>query len=84
VVFKIPYEYDYITKVCRTQAEVIQTYVVLKKKKPCRGSIKTLKHGCRQAYDLSAGLPAVSEQLNKLRHNLLHKPTLTENLVYLV
>jgi hypothetical protein len=31
-----------------------------------------------QAYDPSGVLTAISEWLNKLRHNLLHKPALTE------
>jgi hypothetical protein len=39
-----------------------------------------LKLGGGLAYDRSADLTAVSEQLHKLRHNLLHKPALTGNL----
>jgi hypothetical protein len=42
------YVYDYITKLCRTQAEVILNHVnqnvqVLDKEKPCIGSITGLK-----------------------------------------
>jgi hypothetical protein len=37
-----------------------------------------LKRGGGQAYGRSADLTAVSECLNKLRYNLLPKPTLTE------
>jgi hypothetical protein len=81
--FKIPYVYDYITKLRRTQAEVILNhvnpkYVVLDKEKPCIRST--------EGFNLAAVRPttdqltAVSEWLNKLKHNLLHKPTLIENL----
>jgi hypothetical protein len=47
VAFKIPYMYDYITKLCRTQAEVIVNhvnlmYVVLDKEKPGIGNIRGL------------------------------------------
>jgi hypothetical protein len=38
VAFKIPYVYDCITKLCRTQAEVM----VLEKEKPGIGSIRGL------------------------------------------
>jgi hypothetical protein len=45
--FKIPYVYDYITKLCRRQAEVIlnhenQMYVQLDKDKPGIGNIRGL------------------------------------------
>jgi hypothetical protein len=47
VAFKIPYVYDYIHKLCRTQAEAVlnrvnPNYVVLDKEKPCRRGIKGL------------------------------------------
>jgi hypothetical protein len=45
--FKVPYVYDYITVLCRTQAEVILNHVnrngaVLDKEKPGIGSIRGL------------------------------------------
>jgi hypothetical protein len=59
VVFKIPYVYDYITKLCRTQAEII-----LKHRNPIVHGIgqeeamhrkyKRLKHGGGQTYNRSA------------------------------
>jgi hypothetical protein len=42
--WKIPYVYDYIPKLFRKQAEIIQKhmYVVLDKERPCIGSIRGL------------------------------------------
>jgi hypothetical protein len=42
--YKIPYVYDYIPKLFRKQAEVIQKhmYVVLEKVRPCIGIIRGL------------------------------------------
>jgi hypothetical protein len=58
VAFRLPYVYNYINKLFRTQAEVIlnhvnPNYMVLDKEKPCIGSI-TDKFGGGQAYDRSA------------------------------
>jgi hypothetical protein len=59
VAFKISYVYDYITKLCRTQAEVILNY----RNRIVRGTgqgeamhrkYKRLKRGGGQAYDRSA------------------------------
>jgi hypothetical protein len=61
VAFKIPYVYDYITKLCRTQAEVIRKY----ENPNVRGTgqreaiyrkYKRLRLGGGQAYDRSADL----------------------------
>jgi hypothetical protein len=64
VVFKIPYVYDYLTKLYRTQAEVILNHV----NPNVRGTGKEARHrkynrhklGGGQAYDRSADT-AVSE-----------------------
>jgi hypothetical protein len=57
--FKFPYGYDYITKLCRQQAEVIQNL----ENEPVRGigqgearhrKYKRLKLGGGQAYDRSS------------------------------
>jgi hypothetical protein len=82
--------YDYITKLCRREAELI-----LNQKNPNVREIglgearhrkyKTLKLGGGQAYDRSSALTVISYGqigLNKLRHRLLHSPALTEIPVY--
>jgi hypothetical protein len=58
VVFKIPYMYDYITKVCRTQAEVALNHLNLNVHGIGQGEArhrkyKRLKLGVGQAYDPS-------------------------------
>jgi hypothetical protein len=57
--FKIPYIYDYITKLCRTQADVILSHVNLNVRgighgEAMHGKYKILKPGGGQAYDRSA------------------------------
>jgi hypothetical protein len=59
VAFKIPYVYNYITKLCRTQAEVIlnhQNPIVcgIGQGKAMHRKYKRLKLGSSQAYDRSA------------------------------
>jgi hypothetical protein len=59
VAFKIPYMYDYITKLCRTQAEVILNHVNLNVRVTGQGEAmhrkyKRLELGGGQAYDRSA------------------------------
>jgi hypothetical protein len=60
VVFKIPYVYDCITKLCRTQIEVILNHVnpnardTGQGEKPGVESIRGLTLGGGQAYDRSA------------------------------
>jgi hypothetical protein len=59
VAFKIPYVYNYITKLCRTQAEVILTRVHPNVRGIGQGEArhrkyKRLKLGCGQAYNHSA------------------------------
>jgi hypothetical protein len=57
VAFKIPYMYNYITKVSRTQAEVILTHVNPNVHGIGQGEArkyKRLKLGSGQAYDRSA------------------------------
>jgi hypothetical protein len=59
VTFKIPYLYDYITKLCRTQAEVIPNHgnpIVrgIGQGEPIHKNYKRLKLGVGQAYDHSA------------------------------
>jgi hypothetical protein len=57
--FKIPYVYDYITKLCRTQAEVILNHVNpnvhgIRQVEARQRDHKRLKLGGGQAYDRSA------------------------------
>jgi hypothetical protein len=56
--FSIPYIYDYITKLCRQQAEVIQNYENVNVRNIGQGEAwhrkyKRLKLGGGQAYDRS-------------------------------
>jgi hypothetical protein len=55
VVFKIPHAYDFITKLCRTRAEVTLNYVNPNVHEARHRQYKGLKLGGGQAYDLSAG-----------------------------
>jgi hypothetical protein len=52
--------------------------VVFDKEKPGMESIRGLDLAAVRPVTIQ--LTAVSEQLHKLRHKLLHKPALTENL----
>jgi hypothetical protein len=55
--FKIPYVCNYITKLCRTQAEVILTHVNTNVRGTGRGEARMytrIKLGSGQAYDRSA------------------------------
>jgi hypothetical protein len=73
---KVPYVYDYITKLCRTQAEVILNHVNLNVPGIGQREIIVLStRGLNLAVDrpMTSQLTAVLEQLNKLRHNVLHK-----------
>jgi hypothetical protein len=59
VAFEIPYVYDFITKLCRQQAEVIQNHVNSNVRKIGQGEAqhtkyKRLKLGGGQAYDRSS------------------------------
>jgi hypothetical protein len=86
LVFKIPYVYDYVTKLCRRQAEVILTYENPNVRAIGQGEAKHRKHkrlklGGGQAYDRSSVCRFWG--LNKLRHRLLHNPALTEVPVYI-
>jgi hypothetical protein len=59
VVFKTPYMYDYITKLCRTQAEVILKHVNPNVHGIGQGGARHRKHkrlklGGGEAYDRSA------------------------------
>jgi hypothetical protein len=59
VAFKIPYLYDYITKLCRTQPEVILNHrnaiiCGIGQLEVMLGKYKRVKLGCGQAYDRSA------------------------------
>jgi hypothetical protein len=58
--FQVPYIYDYITKLCRQQAEVIQNHENanvrdIGKGEARRRKYKRLKLGGGQAYDRSSG-----------------------------
>jgi hypothetical protein len=64
VAFKIPYVYDFITKLCRQQAEFIQNHHnpnvrVIGQGKAQHRKYKSLKLGGGQAYDRSSDRPAV-------------------------
>jgi hypothetical protein len=57
--FKLPYVYDYITKLCRQQAEVIQNDENVNVRRigqgePQHRKYKRLKLGSSQAYDRSS------------------------------
>jgi hypothetical protein len=57
--FKIPYMYDYITKLCRRQAEVILNHenpnvCAIRQGEPRHRKYKRLKFGGGQAYDRSS------------------------------
>jgi hypothetical protein len=59
VAFKIPYVYDYITKLCRIQAEIIPNHVHqnvrgTEQRESRHSKYKRLKPGGGQAYDRSA------------------------------
>jgi hypothetical protein len=59
VAFKLPYVYDFITKLCRTQTEVILNHVNPKLRGIGQGEAmhrkyKRLKLGSGHAYDHSA------------------------------
>jgi hypothetical protein len=79
---KFYYMYDYITKLCRRQAEVIENHLnpnvwATGQVEAMHRKHKQLKLGTGQAYDHSGVLTAILERINKLRHNLLHKTALT-------
>jgi hypothetical protein len=83
VVFNIPFLCDYITKLCRTQAEVILNHVIpnvrdIGQEKLGTGSTRGLKLAA--VRPTTVHLTPVSKQLSKLRHNLLQKPALTGSL----
>jgi hypothetical protein len=64
--FQIPYVYDYITKFCRRQAEVILNHEYPNVRATGQGKVRhgkyeMLKLGSGQAYDRSKCLTAVSE-----------------------
>jgi hypothetical protein len=57
--FKIPYVYGYITKLCRTQAEVILNHANpnvcgIRQEEAMHRTYKSIKLGAGQAYDRSA------------------------------
>jgi hypothetical protein len=59
IVFRIPYVYDYIAKLCRTQAEVVLNHANPNVRGIGQGEIvhrkyERLKLGISQAYDCSA------------------------------
>jgi hypothetical protein len=59
VAFKIPYVFDYVTKLCKTQAEVILNHVnpnvhCIGRGEAGQRKYKRLKLGGGQAYDRSA------------------------------
>jgi hypothetical protein len=70
--------YDYITKLCGKEAEVIKSN--LNSNIWATGQVEALhrKHkrpklGNGEVYDHSGVLTAIVERINKLRHNLLQK-----------
>jgi hypothetical protein len=81
VAFKIPYVYVSITKLCRTQAEVILNHVNpnvhgIGKEDAMHKKCKRLKIWDGQTYDFSA----VYLQFQGSYINLLHKPALPGHL----
>jgi hypothetical protein len=81
--FKILYVYDYVTKLCKKQAELILNHANPNVRDIGQGEARDRKYkkfklgGCK-AYDRSADY--LQFQSTSMRHNLLHKPSLTENL----
>jgi hypothetical protein len=68
--FKIPYVYDYITKLCRQQAEVIQNLDNENVRNIGQGEArhrkyKRLKFGGGQAYDRSSDQTAVLANITR-------------------
>jgi hypothetical protein len=64
VAFELPYIYDYITKLCRQQAEVIKNHENTNVRnigqgEPPHRKYKRLKLGSGQAYDRSSDETAV-------------------------
>jgi hypothetical protein len=62
--FNIPYIYDYITKLCRQQAEIIQNHGNtnvrnIGQSEPVHRKFKWLELGGGQAYDRSSACTAV-------------------------
>jgi hypothetical protein len=83
VAFKIPYVYDYIIKLSRTQAEVIVIHVIpnvhgIGQGKARHGKYKRLKLGGGQAYKCSADNCIFI--VAWVKANLLNKPSLIGNL----
>jgi hypothetical protein len=54
VAFEIPFVYDYITKLCRQQAEVIQNHDNENVRNIGQGEVNHRKLGGGQAYDRSS------------------------------
>jgi hypothetical protein len=68
IAFKLPYIYDYITKLCRQQAEVIQNHVRnIGQGEPRHRKYKRLKLGGGQAYGRSSDSTAVVAGATKNR-----------------
>jgi hypothetical protein len=83
--FKIPFVYDYITKLCRRQTEVILNHENPNVRAIGQGEARHRKHKRLLAAVKSTTIQVSDCRfwgLNKLRHMLLHNPALTEVIVY--
>jgi hypothetical protein len=59
--FKLPYLYDYITKLCRQQAEVMQNYENFHNNGQGKPRHRKFKFGSGQVYDHSSDWIGVAE-----------------------
>jgi hypothetical protein len=87
--FQISFVYDFIIKLCRQQAEVIQNHVNENVRNIGQGEArhrkyKRLKHGGNQAYDRSSVQTVVVANANKIGHNLLYQTRTDKSLVHIV
>jgi hypothetical protein len=77
VTFKIPHVYDFITQLCRQQAEIQNHENAnvrnIEQGEAMRRKYKRLKLGGGQAYNRSGDYADVKPRVEKIRHNLLCK-----------
>jgi hypothetical protein len=87
LVFKIPYGYDYIAKLCRRQAEVIRNHENPNVRAIGQGEARHRNIRCLNLAAVKSTTVQVSDgcfwEVNKLRHRLLLNPALTELALYI-
>jgi hypothetical protein len=88
--FQIPYVYNYITKLCRQEAQIIQNHEHIHVRNIGQGeakhrNYKTLKLGGCQVYDRSNDYKLVLQSdLLLIEHNLLYRTCTKRDLVYVL